>query len=364
MAKTFSNLFSPLPFGAVVLKNRIVMAPMTRSRAIGNIPNELMAQYYASRAGSGLIITEGTAPSANGLGYPRIPGCYSAEQIQGWRLVTEAVHDAGGRIFLQIMHTGRVSHPDNLPVGAEVVAPSAIAATEMMYTDQSGMQPVPTPRALNTEEIPAIIEEYVHCAKSAIEAGFDGVELHGANGYLIEQFLNSGSNQRTDLYGGSLENRNRFAVEIAQAVVLAIGKERVGIRISPFGVYNSMASDEHTAAQYLDLMSSLSEIGILYVHVVDHASMGAPALPVGLKASLREQFKGIFILSGGYDGERAEQALAERQGDLVAFGRPFIANPDLPQRIIHEIALASPDHQTFYTPGERGYTDYAAATIA
>lgn len=353
-----STLFTPLILGKMQLKNRIVMAPMTRSRAIGNVPNELMEKYYRLRADAGLIITEGTSPSANGLGYARIPGIYSAEQIKGWRRVTDGVHQAGGKIFVQLMHTGRVGHAANLPAGAKVLAPSALAAPGEMWTDSSGMQAHPLPVAMSEAEVAAAIAEYAHAARCAVEAGFDGIELHGANGYLIDQFLNTASNQRTDRWGGSIENRIRFAVEVARASVAAIGAERVGMRISPYGVFNGMAPDAEMDALYENLIEELNRLNLLYIHIVDHSSMGAPEVSPALKAKIRASFKGKYILSGGYDLQRANADLDAGKGDLVAFGRPFIANPDLVKKMQHGSPLAAPDSNTFYTPGEKGYTDY------
>ncbi|MBC7866973.1 MAG: alkene reductase [Gloeobacteraceae cyanobacterium ES-bin-316] len=365
MTTNHNKLFSPYNLGDLPLANRIVMAPMTRSRATGNLPNELMAAYYSQRASAGLLITEGTAPAANGLGYPRIPGLYSPEQIKEWKLITDAVHEKGGKIFIQLMHTGRITHPLNLPAGAKVVAPSAIAATATeMYTDAEGMKPLPIPDALTLEEISETIAEYVHSAQSAIAAGFDGVELHAANGYLLEQFLNPASNLREDNYGGSPENRNRFVIEVAAAVAQAIGEEKVGIRLSPFGVFNEMVSDDKTEDQFISLATALKNIGLVYIHVVDHAAMGAPAVPQSVKESIRKAFGGTIILSGGYDADRAEADLEAGKGELVAFGRPFISNPDLVERFQNGAALAEADFNTFYTPGEKGYTDYAAAEIA
>ncbi|MBI3481325.1 MAG: alkene reductase [Nitrosomonadales bacterium] len=353
-----TTLFTPTTLGKLQLKNRIVMAPMTRSRAIGNVPNELMEKYYRLRAGAGLLITEGTSPSANGLGYARIPGIFNNAQVQGWRRVTDGVHQAGGKIFVQLMHTGRVSHPANMPAGAKLLAPSAIAAPGEMWTDGSGQQPQPVPGAMSETDIVQTIAEYVGAAKHAIEAGFDGVELHGANGYLIDQFLNTASNQRTDRWGGSIENRIRFALEVAKATAAAIGAERVGMRISPYGVFNGMAPDAEMDALYERLIAELNGVGLVYIHVVDHSSMGAPEVSPALKAKLRAGFKGKYILSGGYDLARANADLDAQQGDLVAFGRPFIANPDLVQKLQNGTALTAPDFNTFYTPGEKGYTDY------
>ena len=352
------SLFTPVALGKLQLKNRIVMAPLTRSRAIGNVPNALMEQYYRLRADAGLIITEGTSPSANGLGYARIPGVFSDAQVQGWRRVTDGVHQAGGKIFVQLMHTGRVSHPANLPAGARLLAPSALAAPGEMWTDSKGQQPHPVPVAMSEDDILETINEYSAAAKRAIEAGFDGIELHGANGYLIDQFLNSASNQRNDRWGGSVENRIRFAVIIAKVTAASIGAERVGMRISPYGVFNGMAPDAQMDASYEKLTAELNDIGLLYIHIVDHSSMGAPEVSPALKAKLRATFKGKYILSGGYDLARANADLDAKRGDLVAFGRPFISNPDLVEKLRNGSPLAEPDFNTFYTPGEKGYTDY------
>ena len=357
------KLFSEAQLGNLTLQNHIVMAPMTRSRALSQgIPSDIVATYYAQRATAGLIITEGTSPSPDGLGYARIPGLYSAEQIAGWKNVTDAVHEKGGKIFVQLMHTGRITHPDNLPAGAEIVAPSAIAAKGDMWTDTQGMQPQPTPRALTTEEVKQTIQAYVQAAKNAVEAGFDGIELHGANGYLIEQFLHPAANQRTDEYGGSDENRSRFLLEIAQGAVEAIGADKVGIRLSPYGVAGDLPSYDGIEVLYNHLAEQLHQIGLVYIHLVDHSGMGAPVVPPSVVNGIRERFKGTLILAGGYDAARAEEALESGLADLVAFGRPFISNPDLVERMKTGTELAQPDMTTLYAPGpngfEQGYIDY------
>jgi N-ethylmaleimide reductase len=352
------TLFTPATLGKLQLKNRIIMSPMTRSRAIGNIPNELMAAYYSLRADAGLIITEGTSPSPNGLGYARIPGMYSDAQVQGWKQVTDAVHAAGGKIFVQLMHTGRVSHPENMAADARILAPSALAAPGEMWTDSKGMQPFPVPVEMSETDIASAVGEYANAARRAVEAGFDGVELHGANGYLIDQFLNTATNQRTDQWGGSVENRIRFAVEVAKATVAAIGADRVGMRISPYGVFNGAATDAKMDVMYLKLIEALNELNLAHIHIVDHSSMGAPEVSPELKAKIRANFKGKYILSGGYDAARANTDLDAHKGDLVAFGRPFISNPDLVSKLQSGAALTPPDPATFYTPGEKGYTDY------
>ncbi len=353
-----ATLFTPTTLGKLQLKNRIVMSPMTRSRAIGNVPNELMEAYYKLRADAGLIITEGTSPSPNGLGYARIPGMFSDAQVQGWHRVTDGVHAAGGKIFIQLMHTGRVSHPANMQATAKIIAPSAIAAPGEMWTDSSAMQPHPVPAEMSEADIAQAITEYANSAKRAIEAGFDGVELHGANGYLIDQFLNTASNKRTDRWGGSVENRIRFAVEVAKATAAAIGADHVGMRISPYGAFNGMGPDAEMDALYERLIAELNSIGLVYIHIVDHSSMGAPEVSPVLKAKIRATFKGKYILSGGYDATRANADLDAKLGDLVAFGRPFIGNPDLVKKMQSGAELTAPDFGTFYTPGEKGYTDY------
>jgi len=353
-----ATLFTPTTLGKLQLRNRIVMAPMTRSRATGNVPNELMETYYKQRASAGLIITEGVSPSANGLGYARIPGMFSDAQVEGWKRVNDGVHAAGGKILVQLMHTGRVSHPANMAEGSKIVAPSAIALTGEMWTDSSGMQPYPVPTAMSEEDIAVAIAEYANASKRAIEAGFDGVELHGANGYLIDQFLNTATNQRTDRWGGSVENRIRFAVEVAKASAAAIGADRIGMRISPYGAFNGAVPDEKMDALYLRLVEEMNAVGLVYIHVVDHSSMGAPEVSADLKAKIRANFKGKYILSGGYDAARANADLDAQKGDLVAFGRPFISNPDLVAKLQNGTELTAPDFSTFYTPGEKGYTDY------
>jgi N-ethylmaleimide reductase len=352
------TLFTPTMLGKLQLKNRIVMAPMTRSRATGNVPNEMMEKYYSLRADAGLIITEGTSPSPNGLGYARIPGLFSDEQEQGWKRVNDAVHAKGGKIFVQLMHTGRVSHPANMAADARILAPSAVALAGDMWTDSSGMQPYPEPNAMDEDDIAAVIAEYVQSAKRAVEAGFDGVELHAANGYLIDQFLNAATNKRNDQWGGSVENRIRFAVAVAKAAAAAIGAEKIGMRISPYGAFNGTAADAKMDALFLRLVEELDPIGLAYIHVVDHSSMGAPEVSAELKQKIRANFKGKYILSGGYDAARANTDLDAQKGDLVAFGRPFISNPDLVSKLQSGAPLTPPDMATFYTPGEKGYNDY------
>lgn len=335
------------------------MAPMTRSRAIGNIPNDLMATYYEQRSGAGLIVTEGTSPSPNGLGYSRIPGLFNDSHIEGWKKVTTAVHDAGGRIFVQLMHTGRIGHILNLPSGASVLAPSAIKAAGQMWADQEGMQDFPEPRAMTSEELKLCVKEFEHSATLALKAGFDGVELHSANGYLLEQFLSPISNHRTDEYGGSIENRCRFVLEVVDVVSKAIGKEKTGIRLSPFGVASDMPHYPEIEETYTYLAGQLNDRGIVYVHLVDHSAMGAPEVPFRIKETIHKKFRNTMILTGGYNQQSAEKDLESGFTDLVGFGRQFINNPDLAERFKNNWSLSTVlDSDTFYSPGEKGYIDY------
>lgn len=360
MSREDRDLFSPAMVAGIQLQNRIVMAPMTRNRAIGNVPNAMMAEYYAQRASAGLIVTEGTSPSPNGLGYPRIPGLFSDAQTQGWKAVTDAVHAQGGRIFAQLMHTGRIGHPNNLPDGARLMAPSAIAAAGEIYTDSAGLQSHPVPREMSLDEIAMTREEFVHAAKNAIAAGFDGIELHGANGYLLEQFIRPTSNRRTDAYGGPIENRARLTLQVAKAAAEAIGASKVGIRLSPWGVFNDVPPYAEMDSDYTYLGEQLGKLELVYLHIVDHSAMGAPAVPERIKDAMREAFRGPIILSGGYDPVRAQADLDAGKAELVAVGRAFLANPDLPRRWRENLPLNEPDMATFYVPGERGYTDYPA----
>jgi len=354
-----SKLFSKTTVGSLALQNHLVMSPMTRSRAIGNIPNELMAEYYGQRAASaGLIITEGTSPSPNGLGYARIPGIFSREQVEGWKLVTQAVHARGGKIFVQLMHCGRVAHPLNLPQGGRVLAPSALSAAGQMWTDQQQMQPEPIPGAMTESEVHQALEEFVQAAKNAVAAGFDGVELHAANGYLLEQFIRPSSNVRTDRYGGTIEGRARFVLEVADATIKTIGREKVGIRLSPNSVFNNMTLYPEMDADYTYIARQMNERGLLYLHLVDHSSMGATAPSEAIRKVFRSQSNTALILAGGYDFNRAEADLAAGNADLIAVGKPLLANADLKKRWETGAALNAPNMDTFYTPGPKGYTDY------
>lgn len=346
-------LFEPYQLGPLHLSNRIVMAPMTRSRAIeGNVPNPLAETYYRQRASAGLIITEGSQVSPQGQGYIRTPGIHSPEQIAAWRKITGAVQRAGGKIFLQLWHVGRISHPDLLG-GALPVGPSAITPEGEVYTAQ-GPKKMVTPRALETSEIPGIVDQFRKGAENAKAAGFDGVEIHGANGYLLDQFTRDGTNQRTDAYGGSIENRVRLPLEVTKAVADVFGKDRVGYRISPNGAYNSM-SDSNPRETFSYLAQRLSDLGIVYLHTFD-----PPSGAIHLAPQLRKLFKGTFIVNGGYDQATGNAAIANGEADLVAYGVPFLANPDLPYRFGKKAKLNAPDQATFYAGEEKGYTDYPA----
>jgi 2,4-dienoyl-CoA reductase-like NADH-dependent reductase (Old Yellow Enzyme family) len=349
------DLFEGLTVQSWDLKNRLVMAPLTRNRAEGTVPGDLAVEYYAQRASAGLIITEGSQPSARGQGYMNTPGFHSPEQIAGWRRVADAVHANGGRIVAQLMHAGRISHPDNTG-GQEIIAPSALAAPDEMFT-ADGMKPYPVPRAIETDEIPAVIDEYVTAARNAIEAGLDGVEVHAANGYLIHQFLAPGSNERTDEYGGSAANRARFGIEVTRAVAEAVGAERVGIRISPaHNIQGATETDEaDVVATYTALIEGIAPLGLAYLSVLAEPSDE-------LVQQLRKDFGGVMIANDGFGTittrEKAQAILDQDLADAVAVGRLFLANPDLPKRWETGAELNEPDPDTFYGGGAEGYTDY------
>lgn len=352
-------LFTSGKIGGLTLKNRIIMAPMTRCRAIGNIPNDLMARYYQQRATAGLIITEGTSPSPNGLGYARIPGIFNEEQILAWQKVTAAVHKSGGKIFVQLMHTGRISHILNMQDGIQIIAPSAIKAEGKMWTDVKQLQDYPIPKAMTSEDILSTQAEYVTAAENAMAAGFDGVELHGANGYLLEEFLSPHTNIRTDKYGGNMEKRCRFVLELAAEVSFAIGKHKTGIRLSPYGVAGDMLNYPEIDATYDYLSKELNKMGIAYIHLVDHSTLGAPTVPIEIKKLIRNNFKNSLIICGGYDKESAEADIESGLCDLVGFGRPFINNPDLVERLENNHELSQNlKPELFYSNDEKGYTDY------
>lgn len=348
-----SPLTQTTRLGNLTLQNRIVMAPMTRSRAEGNLPNALMRDYYAQRAGAGLIVSEGTAPSADALGYARIPGLFTEAQGRAWGEIAQAVHRGGAKLFIQLMHSGRIGHPANLPAGAQLVAPSAIAAAGQVWTDSAGMQDHPVPKAMDADDLVEARDSFVHASRLAVANGVDGVELHAANGYLLAQFLNPRSNQRSDPYGGNGENRRRFLLETVDATIAAIGKDRVGVRLTPFNPFNDLeANFAGEREEFLATVAELSARGIAYLH------LGGGTVPADLLPEVRAAFAGTLILNGGYDGARAEADIAAGLGDLVAFGRPFVSNPDLPERLRTGAPIADLDAATLYTPGAAGYTDY------
>lgn len=353
------SLFKPAQLGQMELTNRIFMAPMTRGRAEADgTPTPIMALYYEQRASAGLLISEATAVSSQGVGWVNAPGIFTDAHQREWKKVTEAVHRAKGRIFLQLWHMGRVSHPD-FQNGALPVGPSAIAAKGESHTPH-GKKSYVTPRALEAKELPGIVNDYVSAARRAIDAGFDGVEIHGANGYLLDQFVRDGSNRRTDAYGGSVENRWRFPLEVAVAVAKAIGGERTGYRISPTGPYNDMA-DSDPIKTFSYGAEKLHEAGIVYLHVMEPLPghlFAHPTAPL-VHPHLRKVFKGFMILNGGYDRELAEKCLERNEADAIAFGVPFLANPDLVERWRSGVGgMNAPDFTTFYTPGSKGYSDY------
>lgn len=351
------TLFSPYRLGDLELSNRIVMAPMTRSRAVdGNVPNPLAAAYYTQRASAGLIVTEATQVSPQGVGYVRTPGIHSAEQVAGWKKITDAVHRAGGKIFLQLWHVGRISHPD-FHGGALPVSASAIAADGKVFTAK-GLQPMVAPRALDLRELPGIVEQFKKGAENAKTAGFDGVELHGANGYLLDQFTRDGANKRIDAYGGDIRNRVRLPLEVTEAVIGVWSGERVGYRISPNSPFNSM-SDSNPRETFSHLTEQLNALGIGYLHVVDPVADGAKRLsPI-----LRTKFDRTFIVNGGFDVAAADAAIQRGETDLVAFGVPFLANPDLPQRYRAAAPLNAPDQATFYAGKGEGLHRLSRARV-
>ncbi len=351
-------LAAPLTLGDLELPNRIIMAPLTRSRSKqpGDVPWEMNARYYAQRASAGLIISEATQVSPQGKGYAFTPGIHSDEQVEGWRLVTDAVHAAGGRIFMQLWHVGRISHVDVQADGSAPVAPSAVRANSQVFTSaDSGMVDVSEPRALATDELSGIVEQFRAGAQRAKDAGFDGVEVHGANGYLIDQFTRDGTNQRDDEYGGSLEGRLRLPLEIAQAVVNVWGAGRVGYRVSPTGGFNDI-QDSDPVATFSLLAERLSEMGLAYLHVVE--AFGDEARDNAVTGALRTAFAGTYMANGGYTPESGSKRVTDGDADSISFGSLYIANPDLVERIARGAALNAPDPATFYGGDERGYTDY------
>jgi len=356
-----TDLFDPVQLGAYRLRNRIVMAPLTRSRADDNgVPGELQAIYYTQRASAGLIVAEATNITPQGKGYIRTPGIWSKEQIAGWKLTTYAVHAQGGRIFLQLWHVGRVSHPDLQPGGALPVAPSAVAAEGVQAYTNEGFKPLPVPRALETDEIPGIVKDYAHAAQCALEAGFDGVEIHSANGYLLQQFLSDRTNLRTDRYGGSIDNRTRLVVDVVDAVTKVWPAGKVGIRLSPL-TKSYAIGDSDPEPLYLSLIEKLNPFGLAYIHVVEGDTRNDRHPEGGFDLqSLRRSFRGLYIGNNKYDLDLAVAARAKNLADLIAFGRPFISNPDLVERLRSGAPLAEPDAETFYAGEAKGYIDYPA----
>jgi N-ethylmaleimide reductase len=352
------KLFTPLTIGDLILPNRVVMAPLTRNRARpdGDVPQALNAEYYAQRASAGLIVTEATQISPEGKGYIQTPGIYSAEQVESWRRVTRAVHEKGGRIFCQLWHVGRISHVSLQPGGQAPVAPSAIQAKAQTFT-AAGYADVSPPRALKLDEIPRVVEDYAKAARNAREAGFDGVELHSANGYLIDQFLRDGSNKRTDQYGGSLENRTRLLAEVLAALTEAFPPKRVGVRFSPFSSFGDM-SDSDPMAMFGAALERANDAGLGYVHVVEGETGGPRTLPLDAVALIRTTFQGAYMANNGYTRELAIEAVETGAADLIAFGRLFLANPDLVARLEKNGPLNEPDPATFYGGDAKGYTDY------
>jgi len=355
------NIFSPYNLGDLTLPNRMVMAPMTRNRADENgVPRPMMATYYAQRATAGLIVTEATQVSPRANGYMFTPGIHTEDQARGWESVTEAVHLAGGRIFLQLWHTGRVSHPLLQPDGTDPVAPSAIRADTMVFTP-NGFEPAAVPRELSLSEIPAIVGEFGRAARLAKAAGFDGVEIHGANGYLLDQFLKDGTNRRTDAYGGDISSRLRFVLDVTREVVAVWGPGKVGLRISPLGIFNDM-HDSNPHALFSELAKALNAADLAFLHIVEplpgHPTFRSQEGEAPVAPALREIYNGTIIINGGYGKEQADQAIAEDDAELVSFGGPFLANPDLPERFRRNVPLNAPDLATFYGGDEKGYTDY------
>jgi len=357
---TANALFSPIQVGDISVSNRIVMAPLTRSRAVsGDVPNELAITYYAQRASAGLIVSEGTQIRPDGKGYVTTPGIYSPAQIEGWKKVTSAVHEAGGKIVAQIWHVGRISHPDHTG-GLQPVAPSAIRANSKTFLSPGAFEPVAEPRALSGDEIRQVVEDYGTAAKNAVAAGFDGVEIHGANGYLVDQFLRDGANKRTDEYGGPIENRVRFMTEVVDAVIAAIGAGRTGIRLSPVTPANDL-SDSDPQPLFDLAVAELAKRNIAFIHMIEGATQGPrDIVPDFDFAKLRKSFGGRYIANNGYTPEFARDVVARGEADLIAFGRSFISNPDLVERIRLNAPLAEPDRDTFYGGGAKGYTDYPA----
>ncbi|GAA1706748.1 alkene reductase [Kribbella yunnanensis] len=357
-----SSLFSPYALGSFVLRNRIVLPPMTRNRADDRfVPTPRMAVYYKQRAEAGLMVSEGAAISPSGVAYPRVPGLWTDEQVEGWKPVTEAVHASGGVFFAQLWHVGRVSHSLTQPGGAQPVSASAVPVVDELIMTRDGRIPFETPRELTTDEVRRVVDDYAVAARNAIAAGFDGIELHGANGYLVDQFLNDNVNRRTDRYGGGVSERLRFLIEVIEALCAEVGAERVGVRLSPSGTWMQCA-DSDKLKLYGEVVRSLDKVGLSYLHLVEPTiagSMTVEAAPDSIPSShFRSIYSGTLIVSGDHTLESATQALADGRTDLVGFGRPFISNPDLPLRLATGAPLAESDRATYYTDGDEGYIDY------
>lgn len=371
-----TDLFTPLQVGSYTVPNRVILAPLTRCRAgPGNVPQALNAEYYAQRASGGLLISEATQVSPRGVGYPGTPGMYSDEQVEGWKLVTSAVHRAGGKIFAQLWHVGRCSHQAYQPDGAAPVSSSAVAKRSEIHLPNGTSAASPTPRELTTDEVPLVIGEFKRGAENALKAGFDGVELHGANGYLPDQFLRDGVNRRTDRYGGPVENRARFHLEATRALIEVWGPERVGVRLSPSGVFNDMR-DSNPRATFGYMVTQFGQLGLAYLHLMEAMESDlkhGPALYADYDAIpvsfFRPMFKGPLIVNSGFNYEKAQTYLREGWADAVAFGAMYLANPDLPERFKRmaagraDVPFNAPDPSTFYTPGPKGYTDYPVLSI-
>lgn len=359
-----SKIFEPFQLGPIRLRNRIVMAPMTRSRAVSHDPDDDTVLYYAQRAGAGLIITEGTPISEEGRGYAYTPGIYSRAQVAGWRRVTDAVHARGGTIFSQLWHVGRQSHVSLQPDGGAPVSSADVAAKVSVWGfDAAGVAcylPASQPRALGTDEMARVVADIVAAARNAMEAGFDGIEIHAANGYLFEQFINGALNTRIDRYGGSIENRLRFVLEALDAITDAIGEMRTGIRVAPFGRFGDMHPYPDEEETWLAVADAFSERRLAYVHLSDQETLGAEAIPAGFVDKFRARYDGRLVLAGGFEKDSAEATLDAGRADLIAIGRPFIANPDLVERYRNGWPVAIPDRALFYTGGRRGYVDYPA----
>ena len=353
-------LFTQLKFGRCTLPNRIVMSPMTRSRADEKFaPPTMAVTYYTQRASAGLIIAESTTPSPSGHCYVHQPGIYTKTQIEAWRKVTDSVHKAGGRIFLQLNHGGRAAHPLNQPPGGEIIGPSPIAMRGTRYTDELGEAPTPVPREMTIDDIKQVVGDFGKAARNAVDAGFDGIELHCSTGYIMEQFLNPSSNHRTDAYGGSIQNRARFVVDLLTSVSDSIGPDRVGIRVSPYSFINDLVGEypgmEDT---YRHLVAEMNRIGILYQHLKDVSALGGAVFKKPLRDEMRHLFKGLTLQNGNFNKERAEGTLRAKEGDAIVFGRPFIGNPDLVDRLANNWPIVAHDDKTVYTPGPKGYIDY------